>query len=50
MRAFLEEYGLVIFVIAVIVLLIAIASPIGTQIKTALTGKVNELASTKLNS
>lgn len=43
MRAFLEEYGIAIFVIAVIVILVVMASPIGNQIKTAVLKKINNL-------
>ncbi len=33
MRAFLEEYGIAIFVIAVIVILVVMATPVGAAIK-----------------
>lgn len=36
MKAFLEEYGLALFVMIVIILLIAMASPLATAIKNAL--------------
>lgn len=40
MRAFLEEYGIAVFVIAVVAILIVMASPIGTAIQTAFTDVV----------
>ncbi|WP_392890045.1 hypothetical protein [Eubacterium limosum] len=43
MRAFLEEYGIAIFVIAVIVILVVMASPVGAQIKRAVLNKINNL-------
>ncbi len=36
MRAFLEEYGIAVFVISVIALLILMGSSVGTKIQTAL--------------
>ncbi len=35
MRAFLEEYGIAVFVIAVVAILILIATPVGDSIQTA---------------
>ncbi len=43
MRAFLEEYGIAIFVIAVIVILVVMATPVGAAIKTAILNKINNL-------
>lgn len=35
MKAFLEEYGIAIFVIACIMILVAMAEPVGSAIQTA---------------
>ncbi len=40
MRAFLEEYGIAVFVIAVVAILILIATPVGDAIETAFTALI----------
>ena len=44
MGAFLEQYGIAIFVLVIIAVLIALASPLGDTIKNALFAQVNKLA------
>lgn len=44
MKAFLEEYGLAIFAMICIILLILIASPISSMISTALQGIVTSFS------
>ena len=46
MKAFFEEYGLAIIIAIVILLLVVMASPVGTEIKNALTTAVQGLTST----
>ena len=41
MRAFLEEYGIAVFVISVIALLVVMGQAMGTKIQTALEGVVD---------
>lgn len=48
MRAFLEEYGIAVFVISVIALLILMGSSVGTKIQTALEGVIDSFK-TKAN-
>lgn len=45
MRAFLEEYGIAVFVIAVIVILVVMATPLGDKIKTAVSGVIDKFSS-----
>ena len=49
MKAFLEEYGVIIVAAIVICLIIVAATPIGTAIKTGIMNSVNTLT-TRLNS
>lgn len=44
MRAFLEEYGIAVFVIAVVVILVVMATPLGDKIKTALLGVIEKFS------
>ena len=41
MKTFLEEYGIAIFVIACIIILITIASPVGAAVRDAILKVVN---------
>ena len=49
MKAFLEEYGVIIVAAIVICLIIVAATPIGTSIKTGIMNSVTTLT-TRLNS
>ena len=49
MGAFLEQYGIAIFVLVIIAVLIALATPLGDTIEAALQGEVNNLANVKSN-
>ncbi|MDO5409024.1 MAG: hypothetical protein Q4F21_01050 [Lachnospiraceae bacterium] len=42
MKAFLEEYGIAIFVIACIMILVAMAEPVGTAIQTAVLNTITD--------
>lgn len=44
MRAFLEEYGIAVFVIAVVAILVVMASPLGDKVKTALEGVIQKFS------
>lgn len=46
MKSFLEEYGLAIFAIICIVMLILIATPVGQAISTAITSIVTSFTTT----
>ena len=46
MKAFFEEYGLAIIIAIVILLLVVMASPVGTAIKEALETAVGNLTTT----
>ncbi len=46
MKAFFEEYGLAIIIAIVILLLVVMASPVGTKIKEALETAVTGLTNT----
>lgn len=46
MKAFFEEYGLAIIIAIVILLLVVMASPVGTKIKEALEQAVSGLTQT----
>ena len=43
MSAFLEQYGVAIFVLVIIAILVAFASPIGKIIKTAINAQVKNV-------
>ena len=43
MSSFLEQYGVAIFVLVIIAILVAFASPLGGIIKTAINKQVNNL-------
>lgn len=44
MRAFLEEYGIAVFVIAVVAILVVMASPLGAKVQTALEGVIQKFS------
>ena len=44
MGAFLEQYGIAIFVLVIIAVLIALASPLGESVRNALFNQVNKLS------
>ena len=43
MSTFLEQYGVAIFVLVIIAILVAFASPLGKMIKDAINKQVNNL-------
>ena len=43
MSAFLEQYGVAIFVLVIIAILVAFASPVGGLIKTALNKQIKNV-------
>ena len=43
MSSFLEQYGVAIFVLVIIAILVAFASPLGGIIKTAINKQVNNV-------
>ena len=49
MNAFLEEYGIAIFVIACILILVAMADPVGSAIKTAVLNTITDFTQSALN-
>lgn len=49
MKAFLEEYGLALFVMICIILLILMASPLSEVISAALSGVVSSFKNTTTN-
>lgn len=49
MKAFLEEYGIAIFVIACIVVLVAMAEPVGTAIQSAVLNTITDFTKNTLN-
>ena len=46
MKAFLEEYGFVILIAIVIILLIVMATPVGNSIKASILGLVDRFSGT----
>ena len=49
MKAFLEEYGISLFVISVILLLIGIAEPVSSVIQEAMITVISDFAGSALN-
>lgn len=49
MKAFLEEYGITLFVIVCIGILVAMAEPVGTVLQTALVAAINSFTTGTLN-
>ena len=49
MKTFLEEYGVAILVMLVVIMLILVATPVGTAIKGALTTAVDNVSTTTSN-
>ena len=50
MKGFLEEYGLIIVVVTVVVIMLALGPNVGNQITTAITNTIKELLETAKNS
>lgn len=48
MKAFLEEYGIAIFVIACIMILVAMSEPVGKAIQTAVLNTISDFTSSAL--
>lgn len=48
MKAFLEEYGIAIFVIACIMILVAMADPVGSAIQTAVLDTISDFTQSTL--
>ena len=48
MKAFLEEYGIAIFVIACIMILVAMSEPVGKAIQTAVLKTITDFTKTAL--
>lgn len=48
MKAFLEEYGIAIFVIACIMILVAMAEPVGSAIQTAVLDTISSFTQNTL--
>lgn len=48
MKAFLEEYGIAIFVIACIMILVAMAEPVGSAIQTAVLDTISSFTQSTL--
>ncbi|MDY2629600.1 MAG: hypothetical protein SOW08_15010 [Lachnospiraceae bacterium] len=48
MKAFLEEYGIAIFVIACIMILVAMSEPVGEAIKAAVLNTISDFTSSAL--
>ena len=49
MKAFLEEYGISLFVISVVLLLIGIAEPVSSVIQDAMVTVISDFAGSALN-
>ncbi|MGN0268026.1 MAG: hypothetical protein ACI4D7_10155 [Lachnospiraceae bacterium] len=49
MKAFLEEYGISLFVISVVLLLIGIAEPVSSVIQDAMITVISDFAGSALN-
>lgn len=49
MKAFLEEYGIAIFAIACILVLVAMADPVGTAIKEAVLSTITQFTKNALS-
>ncbi len=48
MKAFLEEYGIAIFVIACIMILVAMADPVGSAIQSAVVNTISDFTKNAL--